>query len=379
MGKYLLPVQLGMNRIVKGISSAEWANCAVLDNGQVKCWGQNAGQLGTSAVSDVGDGPGEMDALGSVDLGVGRSAKSVSLAATHACAVLDNASLKCWGAGKYGALGQDEAVDRPSPASLMPVNVGAGRTVQTVSASNGQSCALLDNGSAKCWGNGYFGSLSVSVSVVDLGDVDGYYYAIGDVPGEMELLPGLSFGNGHTAKSIVGGTNATCAILDDNSVRCWGADYRGEIGQESDQFISLDYIGKSPTELAALPAVNLGTARTAKMLSFGYSHVCAVLDNGSVKCWGGNESGQLGVGNTSDQGNDPGEMGDALKAVPLGPGRTAHFVATGQSHSCAILDNGTVVCWGLNDKGQLGLGNVTSVGDAGGLAGVSLTAVDLSF
>src|SRR5690606_33747543 len=84
---------------------------------------------------------------------------------------------------------------------------------------------------------------------------------------------------------------------------------------------------------------------------------CALLDDGSVKCWGENESGQLGIGDAEHRGDQPGEMGGALPTVDLGTGRTAVAVEAGDFHACAILDDGTVKCWGQNDYHvTLGLG-----------------------
>jgi alpha-tubulin suppressor-like RCC1 family protein len=102
-----------------------------------------------------------------------------------------------------------------------------------------------------------------------------------------------------------------------------------------------------------------------------------LLDNGSVKCWGANNYGQLGVGSTDSKGDQAGEMGDALIAVPLK--RPALQVAAGTRHSCALLDDRTVECWGLNESGQLGRGDVLNRGDTGGLSGVDLKPVDLVF
>jgi cysteine-rich repeat protein len=373
MGSKLTAISLGTNRIAKAISATTSATCALLDNGSVKCWGENdSGQLGTGDLKDRGDKPGEMgDALNAIPFAGGHVATSVSIGGSHACAVLDNGSAECWGAGTSGQLGLDDKADRLLVGQLLGITLGTNRTAKTVNAGVFLStCAVLDDASAKCWGFGENGQLSGG-SVADLGG-DGVT-AVGDRVGEMAGLPALSFGGNHTAKSIVTGINMACAILDDDTVKCWGLNTEGQLGQGSDS----GELGETAAALGVLPPIALGTARKAKSISAGYDHVCAVLDDTTVKCWGNNDSGQLGVGSIRNQGDDDGEMGDNLKAVPLGHG--AHQVATGQGHSCALLDNGTVVCWGLNDKGQLGVGNTSSVGDTGGLAGVTLTPVDLAF
>ncbi len=126
----------------------------------------------------------------------------------------------------------------------------------------------------------------------------------------------------------------------------------------------------------ALPAVSLGTGRTAKAIVAGSFHTCALLDNDIVKCWGFNAIGSLGLGDWAHRGNGPGEMGDALPVVNLGTGRTAKIVVAGL-HTCALLDNDTLKCWGDNSRGLLGLGDTQYRGDGPGEMGDALPVVDL--
>ena len=98
---------------------------------------------------------------------------------------------------------------------------------------------------------------------------------------------------------------------------------------------------------------NLGTDRTAVSVSGGSSHNCAILDNGGLKCWGSNLYGQLGIG-TTDEVTTPQE-------VNLGTGRTAISVAVGDSHTCAIIDDGSLKCWGRNNYAQIGTGTLVDV------------------
>jgi len=115
-----------------------------------------------------------------------------------------------------------------------------------------------------------------------------------------------------------------------------------------------------------LDAIELGTGRTATAIAAGYHHTCAILDNLSIKCWGSNNAGQLGLGDTSNRGDlttdglGHREMGDNLPVVNLGAGRTARGITAGESHTCALLDNFSVKCWGKNESGQLGLGDIST-------------------
>ncbi len=346
------------------VSAGDRTTCAVLSNGNLKCFGDNQyGQLGqgTQGPFDrVGDEPGEMAALPPVDLGPGRTATAVSAgayaglfsSAPH-CAILDNGTVKCWGSGTFGQLGQDSSDtigDQPGEvAFLPPVNLGPGRTATAVSAGQGHTCALLDNGTVKCWG---FGPTLGQGTSSDLGDE----------PGEMAALSAIDLGTGRTATAISAGSLHTCALLDNGTAKCWGSNGSGQLGRDTIN----DTIGDAPGEMGDnLPAINLGAGRTATAISAGKHHTCAILDNGSVKCWGSNLSGQLGQDSTADLGDQLGEMA-ALQPIDLGAGRTATAISTGAAQTCAILDNGTVKCWGSGSAGALGQDNTATLGDQPG-------------
>ena len=135
-------------------------------------------------------------------------------------------------------------------------------------------------------------------------------------------------------------------------------------------------MGDNTGEMAQLTGINLGTGRTATAIEVGDYHSCAMLDNASVKCWGKNDEGQLGLGTTADMGNQSGEMGDNLPSIDLGTGRTATAIAVGYYHSCAALDNASVKCWGDNFHGQLGIGTTDDMGNNTGEM-AALTGIDL--
>ena len=123
--------------------------------------------------------------------------------------------------------------------------------------------------------------------------------------------------------------------------------------------------------------VDLGTNLYAVKVSAGDQHTCAILNDGSVKCWGDGANGRLGHGGTNSLGNGGSEMGNNLGKVELGTGRTAVEIAAGYSHTCARLDDGSVKCWGEGGNGALGSESTSNIGASGGTMGDGLLPVDL--
>ena len=370
LGDALPVIPLGNGRAVAAVSAGAGHTCAILDTGAVRCWGAGGnGRLGLGDSENRGELPGEMgEALPAVDLGTDRTAVDVTAGQAHTCAILDDGAVKCWGANGNGQLGIGDAEDRgDGPGemgdALPAVNLGAGRTAVAISAGNRHTCAVLDDATVKCWGNGTNGRLG-----------QGSTAHVGDGPGEMgDALPAVSLGTGRTATAVSAGGQHTCALLDDATVKCWGSGQAGRLGTGA-----VDSRGDNPGEMGdALPAVPLGSLRTATSVSAGYGHTCVRLDDATVKCFGLNGGGQLGQGSTTAKGDGPNELGDALPPVALGTGRTVVAVTTGEMHSCARLDDGTVKCFGDNVAGQLGLGDTADRGDQAGEMGDALPAVDL--
>ena len=354
----------------RGLSLGSSHVCAILATGSVRCWGDNgAGQLGQGDTASRGDGPDEMGAfLSAVGLGTGRTATAIAAGALHTCARLDNGTVKCWGNNTTGQLGQGSTTnlgDGPGEMgdSLPAIALGTGRTATAITAGANHTCALLDNGTVKCWGSGAGGRLG-----------QGSTTTLGDGAGEMgDNLPAIALGTGRTATAISAGSNHTCALLDNGTAKCWGSGSGGRLGQGSTSNLG-DGAGEMGDDL---PAIALGTGRTATAISAGGSHTCARLDNGVAKCWGSGSNGKLGQGTVVNPGHTAGEMGDSLPAIALGTGRTATAVTTGDFATCARLDDGTVKCWGSNAGGVLGLGDTANRGDNAGEMGDNLPAVFL--
>ncbi len=345
--------------------------CAILASGVAKCWGAGAfGQLGQEQTLDRGDGPGEMGALlAPTRLGLGRRALSLATAFDSTCALLDDGAVKCWGRNGYGVLGNgDGAVTSlggvaGSMGDALPrVNLGINRVAVAIAGGDDHMCALFTNGEVKCWGRNTFGQLGLGDAITR-----------GDAMNQMgQQLPVVNLGTGRRATQLCGGALHTCSVLDSGSLKCWGRNNLGQLGLEdrSDRGLSPNQMGDQ------LPAVKLGAGRTASEVACGYAFTCARLDDGSVKCWGSNANGVLGQGVTAaDIGGGPNQMGDALAPIALGPGRVARKISAGELHACALLDDDTVKCWGNNASGRLGLGDTVARGTSPAQMGASLPAV----
>jgi uncharacterized repeat protein (TIGR01451 family) len=223
----------------------------------------------------------------------------------------------------------------------------------------------------KCWGANFYGQLGQ-------GDTTNR----GDNPNELgDNLPAINLGTGRTATAITAGQAHTCALLDNNTVKCWGFNGTGQLGVGSthNHGDGLDTLGEPADDMGDnLPIINLGTGRTATAITAGGSHTCAIRDNTTTVCWGNDQDGTLGQG-TDERviGDNPNELGDNIPVINLGTGRTALTVTAGNDHTCTLLDNATVTCWGANFYGQLGQGDGDDRGDNPNELGDNLPAIPL--
>ncbi len=250
--------------------------------------------------------------------------------------------------------------------NLPAINLGTGRTATAIAAGDADTCALLDDGTVKCWGDNSAGQLGQE-NTTDIGWTAGQ---MGD-----NLFP-IDLGTGRTATAISVKRAFVCALLDNATVKCWGYNFDGELGQgdttpRGDSALAGHQMGDN------LPAINLGTGRTATAIAAGDHHACALLDDATVKCWGYNNVGSLGQGDFVARGDNAGEMGDNLPAIDLGTGRTATAIDAGEGDTCALLDDATAKCWGYNNNGQLGQGDTNNRGDNAGEMGDNLPALVL--
>ncbi|RYZ07800.1 MAG: hypothetical protein EOO73_10740 [Myxococcales bacterium] len=320
----------GAVQIAVGTSAA----CVLLDTGVVRCWGgSGGGQLGQGNYESIGDDESPFEGS---DIDVGGKATQVVAGGAHVCALLENGAVRCWGvAAELGYGNSNNIGDTETPASAGDVDVG-GKVIQ-LAASEQHTCALLVGGTVRCWGWGGYGELGYG-NTDNIGD-DETPASAGDVD------------VGGKVAQIATGSEMSCALLSTGALRCWGLGGTGGLGYGN----QLD-IGDNETPASA---GDVDVGGTVMQIAAGSSHACVLLSTGNVRCWGEAHDGRIGYGNTVRIGDDetPASAGD------LDIGGKVQALALGGAHSCALLVDGKVRCWGAWNFGSLGYGNTDNVGD----------------
>jgi alpha-tubulin suppressor-like RCC1 family protein len=326
-----------------GIATGLLHTCAVLENGMVECWGEaSENELGNG----LDDGPercvngSPCSSIPFVVQGL-TQAKAVTAGYYHACALLQNGTVKCWGSNGYGQIGHGECGGSPNLFATTPTTVDGLSGVTAIAAGAYHTCALLGDGTVKCWGLNYAGNLGI-------GTTQGPDYCTAGPTSTSASKSPLLVMALTGVKAIGAGDDHTCAVLDSGVVKCWGNNNNDQLGAPTD---TCDYGG--PCSSVPVVVDGLGAAIG---VAGGQSHTCALLANGSVACWGNSDLGQLGDGTRN------GSQSPVLVADVSG----ATGIDAGVNHTCALLPGGAVECWGYGHWGQLGSGAVSSLQSCGG-------------
>ena len=294
----------GLARPIGALDLGEEHSCALDQDGAVSCWGLNfSGQLGDGS-RDQRLQPGPVATLQS-------AVTAVDVGGFHACA-LRNAGALCWGRNDFGQLGDNSGVDQLTPVQVVGMDSG----VSALSAGGVHTCALR-NGGLFCWGHNFAGQL-------------------GDGSDQRRFQPvavsGLSAAVAQVATSFAA---HTCAVTNAGGLKCWGANDRGQLGDDS-------------SSQRLTPVDVQGLASGVLQVALGKEHSCALISGGAVKCWGSNDNFQLGSVDIFDR-LSPTEVAGLDQGV--------RQIALGNSHTCALTESGAVLCFGRNDAGQVGDGS----------------------
>jgi alpha-tubulin suppressor-like RCC1 family protein len=300
------------------IAGGGYHTCLVFPDQSLRCAGENNwGQLGNGGFAN--------SSIPVPVTGIA-TASSVGGGIEHTCSLLADATIRCWGTNYVGQLGNGSTAglsEVPTPVQGIANAIG-------LAVGGFHNCALLSDRTVKCWGRNQDGQVGNGDNTTDV--------RAPDLP-----VSGLT-----SVSAVAAGGYHSCALMADSTVRCWGRNTRGQLGDGTDTFF------------ASTPVAVSGMT-TAVSVSGGFYHTCALLRDGTVQCWGDNDSGQ--IGNTLAYSNVP---------MTVAGISNAFAVSAGAYHSCALLADATVRCWGRNTNGQLGNGATTNSSSpvlAGGLAG----------
>lgn len=357
-----LPAQVvGLTEGVIAIAAGESHSCAAKDDGSVVCWGSNLlGQLGNGTQSLAPTTtPVAVSGL--------TGARALALGGSHSCALRTDDALWCWGDSSFGQINLAGG-QRPTP-----LLVSSG--VSAVAAGDSHTCLLKSSGPVQCVGYALFGQLGRGDNPPFIGDP-----TLADVIGLQSGVSAIGLGSQHSCATlqvgglrcwgnneqrqigndssslrfglpqavtgiasvqlqVVGGADFSCALDGSGAVACWGSNVIGQAGTGAEtQFYPV------PTAVQGLPAA-------VRQLSAGDRHVCAVTVDDALLCWGDNTFGQTGGGDV-----DPLVRASPVEVAGLSD---AVQIAAGAVHTCATSAGGAVRCWGSNASGQLGDGSTT--------------------
>ncbi len=263
------------------------------------------------------------------------SIKQLALGDNHSCAVFFDDTVRCWGDNGSGQLGKDynrvESSDVPLSIDGLPV--GSGVVVKSLVAGVRHNCALFSDDRIFCWGSNGLGALGRA-------DQENSY-----VPAPVE---NLDLGDGVTITTIVAGGYHNCVLLSDNTIRCWGFNDYAQLGRDTGT-------ERSSAVPAPLDNPDFGEGVSVTALAAGALYSCALVSDNSIHCWGDNIANQLGrytEGNTL--GTSPDTNPAPVEQFFPGSGVTVRELAAASYHTCALLSDSTIQCWGNDHDGELG-------------------------
>lgn len=309
--------------------------CALASSGKAYCWGNDSsGSLGAGR-SFTPSGvytPVEVQRVGSLQ---GKTIASLAVGRSFTCVLDTEGGISCWGSNAYGQLGVGTTTTSLVPVSVDATGALAGKNiVKLVAQGSYHICALDDEGAAYCWGDNSDGQV---------GDNSGVAKVL--VPSAVDMSGVLA---GKRLVDIALGDKHTCAIADDKKVYCWGANTSGALGVRQ----SAASLPSAPTPQAVYTAGVLDGKDVVK-IGAGINLTCALTSDNLPYCWGNDSSGQLGNGTPKTASTEP----VAVKVTGVLDGKSIVDIHVGRYHACVRDDQGAPYCWGSDDSGSLGDGN----------------------
>ena len=350
LGASLVPVEIDGLDDATAISAGDYDSCALHQTGSISCWGASASSMpeeidGISDATAVDAGssgtpggnacalhqtgtiscwgptyrsvPEEIDGI--------TDATAITLSQFHSCALHQTGNISCWGSNWDGQLGSEAGEWERSEAgntfeSSVPVGVTGISDAAAITAGGGYTCALHQTGNISCWGANWDGQL---------GDGTNNYSSL------QVKVQGID-----DAVAISTGVGSSCALHNDGNISCWGSNSLGQLGNGTGG----TFHAHSPVPVK-VTGIDDATAITTG--SFFDSNSCALHQTGTISCWGRNDFGQLGNGT----GGNEGDMSSVpVKVQDIG---NATAISAGWGHSCALHQNGTISCWGINLTAQI--------------------------
>jgi alpha-tubulin suppressor-like RCC1 family protein len=291
---------------IAAIAAGYSHTCALDATGGLKCWGSNAyGQLGDGTMVDKAT-PVAVSGLAS---GV---AAITAGGFAHTCALTTGGAVKCWGYNSTGQLGDGTTTTRVTPVVVSGLESG----VAAIAVGDLHTCAVTTTGEVKCWGYNVNGQL-------------------GDGSTDSRSVPVTVSGLTSGVAAISAGAKHTCALTMAGAVKCWGYNGAGQLGDGT-------------TTDTTVPVAVSGLDSGVVAITTGYYDTCALTSAGAAMCWGYNVNGQLGDGST-DSRSAPVAVSGLTSGVAA--------IAAGANHTCAVTRAGAAMCWGYNEYGQLGFGD----------------------
>lgn len=329
-----LPVDITNNGSLKGkvvskIYAGGFHTCAISNDDTIHCWGSNEyGQLGDGTTT-TNFNPVEITDRGSL---AGKTVNDLALGTHSTCAGSQDGIAHCWGRNNYGQLGNGSMTDVSTPIATANTGSLLNKSIASIAAGYGHACAVAYDDTVHCWGRNNYGQIG-NGNTVDSA-----------IPASVVTSGSLS---GKTITSIHTGGDHNCVRANDNSAHCWGYNAHGQLGNNSttNSSVPVEFTGNGSIDFTGVDSIVAG-----------YRHTCATRSNGSLHCWGHNASGQIGNGSNANALVPV----DITNNGSLSGAQGIDLVASGSNHVCTLLTDKALHCWGHGSHGQLGNGDASS-------------------